>query len=833
MNALKPKIAAQYHKNRERILRWHGNTLKLLKKANLYIRFKFWTYFTFYKFRSASYLDTLRSLLLALRPPLPVFAAVLIGWIYVTYSDVSQWSIASLGDYLTASGAMIGGVLAIVFSLTIFGQQSILDVHSTNILRPYVYGWREKSIFLTITLITLLLLISGQYTTNIQADVTFYYGLAVYLSLIAIGVVFTLVDLMYELVSGKASSANIFTYLMNNALGLIKKLDRESLSVSKGILAEAKYKEQRLTNAEAVSMARQLLHKKYGPAMDHIMKVIYEIALRLLSRSEYEPANNGLRAIQRILQEYLRVVTNTSISVPADSSSLGALGILARKSDSSEFLQPNLERIAKIGEEAIKTGNTQNILLITTVFKALANQAKTIKHHGTHRDNYILNLVVGYQTQYLEVAITSGNVEAVYQVAQALKDFVQYAVEADSYLVQGQLHDNINKIVVYAVKENRSFIINECFNALNTNIFALISRQSGHKDVLFRNIFRQISSLTEFIFNAQKSGLYRDVFTVTHFFTEFMIKFPMALNVYGTIQDEETKADFRSDLLQILEELRSSIRTLSENIKDVDNALVEVIGRTLLAMNQYMIWALNHPDFVGEKTEIEKLLGWYIHQPPWFFSSAEKFEISNRNRSLTESTAQTGILLFRDYYDERLLEACVDSLFYIVRTTFEKNTEKYLYDEPRLMMRICYLGVLARKHKKTRLYAHIRVKLLEFQSLYQQAYSKQLKELPEDLDPERDRIIGFPEKNRLVKEMYQWRDELQKEQWSQYPTLSDDAQALMVEMVSIEDIDWFMFDVFGQFVSDSPISQSVDLLIARSKLVNVLKKLILKGRTFE
>lgn len=141
------------------------------------------------------------------------------------------------------------------------------------------------------------------------------------------------------------------------------------------------------------------------------------------------------------------------------------------------------------------------------------------------------------------------------------------------------------------------------------------------------------------------------------------------------------------------------------------------------------------------------------------------------------------------------------------------------------MMRICYLGVLARKHKKEKLYVHIQAKMLEFHSLYQSAYEKQLAELPEDLDSERDRIIGFPEKERLAKEMYKWRDELQKDQWREYPPIMDDAQALMVEMVTVEGIDWFMFDVFGQFVADSPISPNVDLMVVRSKLVNTLIKI--------
>jgi hypothetical protein len=82
-----------------------------------------------------------------------------------------------------------------------------------------------------------------------------------------------------------------------------------------------------------------------------------------------------------------------------------------------------------------------------------------------------------------------------------------------------------------------------------------------------------------------------------------------------------------------------------------------------------------------------------------------------------------------------------------------------------------------------------------------------------------------PEKDRLVKEMYTWRDELQKDQWREYPSLRDGAAALMINMVTIEDIDWFMFDVFGQFVSDSSISPDVDLVVVKSKLISTLIKI--------
>ncbi len=76
--------------------------------------------------------------------------------------------------------------------------------------------------------------------------------------------------------------------------------------------------------------------------------------------------------------------------------------------------------------------------------------------------------------------------------------------------------------------------------------------------------------------------------------------------------------------------------------------------------------------------------------------------------------------------------------------------------------------------------------------------------------------------------MYRWRDELQKDQWHEYPSLRDGAAALMVEMVTTEDIDWFMLDVFGQFAADSSICPDVSLMTVRNSLMGALVKICKK-----
>ena len=135
----------------------------------------------------------------------------------------------------------------------------------------------------------------------------------------------------------------------------------------------------------------------------------------------------------------------------------------------------------------------------------------------------------------------------------------------------------------------------------------------------------------------------------------------------------------------------------------------------------------------------------YIHLPGLFVHHSPTFGKNNRNRSLIEAVAKIGISLFENHRNERLIEACVDSLFALVKALFEKNPDSYLFDEARVMVKVCYLGVLARKHGMKGLYASVRVKILEF-TIICNCLPKQLNQVPTELREkiEKGRIIGFP-----------------------------------------------------------------------------------------
>lgn len=737
-------------------------------------------------------------------------------------------SLSTFSPYFLTIGAMVGGVLAVVFSLTIFGQQSILDIHSTKLLRKYVYGLVEKSIFFVISFITLLFFSASHWSSGLTEYNPVTYILFIYGSCVLIAIVFVLVDLLYQRVSNKSSSAEIFNFLQKGSSGVLKKINKYTGRLLAVGIAEGKVKKQKISEGLLKAQSRGVMYKTFQTELDEKLKVIYEITVRLINRKEYGPANTGLVSLHAVIREYLELVSDSSTSIPANSSSLGVLGLLARQSDSVDFLTTNLDRLARIGEQNVLNENVQSLQLVTNVFKALVAQAENIVHVGSDTENQIMSMIIGYQTQYLEFAILQNNLEAVWQTAQALDDMAGSAVRANSQQAQSQIRDSIDKIILFGIKNDRSFIVNECMNAILVNIMASFGKKTPYAYTSIDDSIKQIQAKTELIFTGAKAGIITDRFAITHFFNQWLIYFPVLLNGYTRVTDEREKEIYREKLIKTAEDMQRMMRNLSESIKDVDNPLVEVIGRVIDSTGEYLVSFLHDPEFADERSEIQKVLYGYIYLPGWFVHNAPKYEKNNRNRSLVEAITKIGILLLRHYQNEKLIKACIESLFSLVQELFKKNPSSYLFDEARVMVKICYLGVLARKYNKKEIYAYVRVKILEFDRLYANAYKIQLNQVPSDLREkiEAGEVHGFPDKERLKKEVYMWRSEIYRDTSGGMSRMMRDSSGLIREIVTIEDIDWLMWEVWSEIDANSPISDKIELGWAREKLVKTLAKIM-------
>jgi hypothetical protein len=177
-----------------------------LKKAADYLRHGYWL--TAWRWRQRLRVLTfwLRNASAWLKRFLILAASLLLARLVLVFIDVSRLQADVMASYFIAVGAMVGSILAIVFSISIFAQQSSTDLSSSGYFEDYTRGWNEKLIYLLVVVTTLLffalgLLFNGRDISGRIRE------LAIYASLMLIGLVFVLIDWHYQNCVAKAEPA--------------------------------------------------------------------------------------------------------------------------------------------------------------------------------------------------------------------------------------------------------------------------------------------------------------------------------------------------------------------------------------------------------------------------------------------------------------------------------------------------------------------------------------------------------------------------------------------------------------------------------------------------
>lgn len=89
---------------------------------------------------------------------------------------------------------MIGGTSAIVFAISIFLLQNTSDLYSSQYHEAYIHDWNEKTVFVTVIGITVVLLGAGLFVGGQDEIAESLVSSVVLGSLVLIGTAFALID---------------------------------------------------------------------------------------------------------------------------------------------------------------------------------------------------------------------------------------------------------------------------------------------------------------------------------------------------------------------------------------------------------------------------------------------------------------------------------------------------------------------------------------------------------------------------------------------------------------------------------------------------------------
>jgi len=713
-----------------------------------------------------------------------------------------------LSNYLVAIGAMSGGAIAIVFTISIFMLQSAADLYSSQYFEVYIHDWKEKVIYFLVIIITILFFGGGLYVGGMEAEKFIpkdISAIIVIVSLFLVGIVFALIDWQYKTVRQKINPAKALSFLEKQAIKFLDRVQTDAHQIADVMTA----RDKALSKNEAVAKTYNLFLKPQIDNLDRQLENIIEISLKLSDKQEVGTTKRGINAFHNVLAKYLEIRKTSSVAMAS------GIAFLAVESDSQRFLFDNFDRLNKAGEKLMKEGKDDTATYILRIYESLATKAKDITFIGRAGENPILgSTIIGCFEQYIDLGMRYKNLEVVFQSIDKLGNIGLIASEVGLDAELKGIQDKLLSIAMYGIREKQTIITDQC----NLNIIKIIGSVFASKKIIARHQYdtglKHIATIAQYIFVARQAGHlssdFGSSFALTKGYDGLYELIIRILNYYGTLTDDRDKRNYRSDITHFFDELYRSLRTLSEDLKHCDNLLTESIGRLLFNVNDIIIQLVDDPEFSDQKNELLKQLSWNIHLPSWFANHSVKFDAGTNNfRSLNEAVAKTGVLVAEKLQDKKLVIACIHSLGSMTDHALEKGTDNYGYDEPRLLEKACYLGILALKKGWKDVFAEVAVQILNFNPKYEK---KHFSNIPAHIDQEK----LSPRKDQLYVELMRWRDEFDHERMNRMLGIRDDAQAMMYPLVEVADIDWFIYRVWHKWSADSPINDAIEKEIAEA-----------------
>lgn len=780
----------------------------------------YWQYFKyswvltvwFYRARSRKLLSFLKGHFDILLRIVFILFALGIGLLLEIFGGTS-FTQDILSNYLVAIGAMSGGAIAIVFTISIFLLQSAADLYSSQYFEVYIHDIKEKIVYVLVTIITILFFGAGLYVGSLATITQVVSSTIVWCSLVLVGTVFALIDWQYKTVRQKINPSKAIEFLEKQGLHFLNRVQSDATRIARIIVL----RDKKVTENEALAKTYNQLLQPYINDLDRQLENLIEISAKLADKQEIATVNRGLTAFHNVLGKFLEVRKTSSIAIPSSTA------FLAIESDSQSFVFRNFDRLNKIGEKFIKEGKDENATYILRIYDALAKKAKTIEYLGSTRESPILETLIGCLEAYIELGMRHKNLEVVFQGAEKLGNVAMDVAEIGLQPALKGIQDKLVKIAIYGITEKQTVIVDKCNDVYLRIIGAVFSSRKIIARHQFDDALKHIATIAQYVFMARKAGVlssdFGSSFAMTRAYDNLYSLIVNIINYYPTLTDDREKNRYRSDISQFFEDLYTSLRRMSEEIKNCDNLLVESIGRLMYNVNELMFYLIENPEFSDGKDNLLKWLGWNIHLPTWFANHAEKFDAGSNNfRSLTENVAKTGILAFEKLEDKRLVKSAIDALGSLTEHALNKNTDSYGYDEPRILEKACYLGILALKKGWEDVFAEVVVKILDFEPKYAKKY---FSNIPAHIDQEK----LSPRKNQLRIELMKWSNDFDYERRNGNLRIRDDAESMMYGLVEASDIDWFIYRVWHKWDADSPINDEIEKEIEEHNKKMAIEKL--------
>jgi hypothetical protein len=696
--------------------------------------------------------------------------------------------------FFTSAGAMFGGIIAIFFSVSTLLMQSAAQSTSAGFYKLLGRDVLQEIIYWVIAFFAVTSFILAEVFSS--ADVGSYPIFTIWVARIAIiiiGLTFLLLFVLYFRIFERINPRSAMVVVREDVLRYMNRLAHAAKALSNLMTAHPSFDEKRTAMAKAAGLSLVKNNMSYvSDRLDHL----FDYHNKLVKSEERKSARIVIDNIVHILKHYFGIVSEGSLLVHSPQL------FFAAKSDSEKFLTAPLQALVSAGGQYINQDDEVGISHIIWKLCHLTLSAADIKYTGTQSwENPIFSQCLGYLTQLTDVSIDKKSLEGTYQAGQAYSHIARKAIDKRLHIELGTIYTSLNKIAYSGLIKKQPIVWQQAATTYGEILQKLVSEGANtgrHEYKTFLENYEEI--LVWAVVAGTTEPKFREIFFMTKMDEVFEL-IPRLAGHLANVAEIDAARGYSGGIFELLEENRRMLRRLSEKFKSGDHFLLRSIGNNIRDIGLLILELLADPKWAHEHDKLRRMLGWYIHQPGWFIHHATgTIEANAGYDSLTDSVAKIGIAALEGGELETAKSAVEILSKRAVEMLEKESPPKYGYTEPRIMVKVCYIGILALKLGQSQLLDQVKAEIKIFEAAYKAKWFP---------DPQPENKAPFsPSEEQLRTEVLRLREKVQKHSYrSEYSVegILDLPEDWIVDRIDLKDFDSFTRDVWGFYVLPSPL----------------------------
>lgn len=710
--------------------------------------------------------------------------------------------------FLVSAGAMLGGILAIIFSFGALLMQNAAGSSSAGFYNIVGRDHVQHLIYWVLTLVIIycfgLSIILGQ-PAMINKHL-FLCVLAVSLAFFLIGFSFFLLYVIFWRAFKRINPLTNVDLIQKEAFEYISKVSKVAKELADLSLKQPELPEGYDKN-KALAVSYQFVRPQIA-AIGTRLNYLFDFHDKLSLNKEQEFAKQVLNSAYNILIEYMRQRSNSSIILPDNDIFFSGV------SDSQDFLAPQLENLLNRGKVYIREDNDNGATHVIRIMCNLVLLSAEMKYVTKHHDNNpILSQCRGYLDQLTNFAVGQTAFEATFQCAGAYLKICPVVCSKQMGVEIRTITNTMSNLCISSLVSNQDVVwgrgMDVCVELLRGLIrhftYDLKIQMECFFDLMINVIL--ISNKSQVI-KGPLMGISNQI-KLDGFFRVVLEESGKVLN---DLDDREKKDGAIHRLQVIAETYRSFLRKLSEKINAADTLLMQTIYDSIADMGCMLLYASTKTEDDTDKQELLKQVGWFVHQPVWFLYQADKVCAGTAFDALVDASTKIGLYAI-EINEVKIAKDAIDAITQIALDMFEKEGGECIcgFTPPRTMEKACYIGIYAHKTKNNLILEQLKKKLDKFQEKYEKETISKM--------PTGKEIMG-PRKDQICHDLLRLRDDIEESRSDGLSRrIMDHASDRLLNKIELIDLDRFVFELWKTYVEGSPIE---------AELKNDKDKLIIK-----